>query len=35
MANILSTVKNYLFPTPDNPLTQERPIYMYIYIKIK
>lgn len=25
MANILSTVKNYLFPTPDNPLTQERP----------
>jgi len=25
MANILSQVKNYLFPTPDNPLTQDRP----------
>ena len=25
MANILSQVKNYLFPTPDNPLTAERP----------
>jgi hypothetical protein len=24
MANILSQVKNYLFPTPDNPLTAER-----------
>jgi hypothetical protein len=25
MANILQQVKNYLFPTPDNPLTRERP----------
>lgn len=25
MANILQQVKNYLFPTPDNPLTGERP----------
>lgn len=24
MANIISKVKNYLFPTPDNPLTAER-----------
>lgn len=25
MATILQRVKNYLFPTPDNPLTQQRP----------
>lgn len=25
MANIISRVKNYIFPTPDNPLTQDRP----------
>lgn len=25
MAGLLSNIKNYLFPTPDNPLSQERP----------